>query len=50
MVTAAKAMAGVAAKDLLDPSLIASAKADLAKRVGTEGFVCPIPDDVKPPV
>jgi aminobenzoyl-glutamate utilization protein B len=50
MVTAAKAMAGVAAEALLDPSLIASAKADLARRVGTEGYVCPIPDDVQPPV
>jgi aminobenzoyl-glutamate utilization protein B len=50
MVTAAKAMAGVAAEALLDPSLITSAKADLARRVGPEGYVCPIPDDVQPPV
>jgi aminobenzoyl-glutamate utilization protein B len=50
MVPAAKAMAGVAAEALLDPSLIASAKADLAKRVGTEAYVCPVPDDVQPPV
>jgi aminobenzoyl-glutamate utilization protein B len=50
MVAAAKAMAGVAVEALLDPTLIASAKADLAKRIGREGYVCPIPDDVQPPV
>jgi aminobenzoyl-glutamate utilization protein B len=50
MVTAAKAMAGLAAEALLDPSLIASAKADFASRVGAAGYVCPIPDDVEPPV
>jgi aminobenzoyl-glutamate utilization protein B len=48
MVTAAKAMAGVAVDAILDPNLIARAKADLAQRTAAGGYVCPIPDDVQP--
>jgi aminobenzoyl-glutamate utilization protein B len=48
MVTAAKAMAGVAVDAILNPALIVQAKADLAKRTAGGGYVCPIPKDVQP--
>jgi aminobenzoyl-glutamate utilization protein B len=46
----AKVMAGTAIDLLSDPSLIADAKADLARRLAKTPFVNPIPDDVKAPV
>jgi aminobenzoyl-glutamate utilization protein B len=50
MVNAAKVMAGVAVDALGDPSLIARAKADLKARHEATPYVCPLPDDVKPPI
>jgi aminobenzoyl-glutamate utilization protein B len=47
---AAKVMAGTAIDLLSDPSLVAEAKADLAKRLARTPFVNPIPDDVMPPI
>ncbi len=48
MINAAKVMAGVAVDAFRDPSLIASAKADLAKRTETTPYECPLPADIKP--
>ncbi len=50
MVHAAKVMAGTAIDAIQDPGLVARAKADLAARTGTQPYVCPIPDDVRPPI
>lgn len=50
MVNAAKVMAGVAVDALNDPMLIANAKADLKARTDATPYVCPIPDDVNPPL
>jgi aminobenzoyl-glutamate utilization protein B len=50
MVQAAKAMAALGAKALTDPALIAAAKADLGKRTAKTPYLCPIPDDVAPPL
>jgi aminobenzoyl-glutamate utilization protein B len=49
-VQAAKAMAGLGIKALTEPSLIAAAKADLAKRTARTPYVCPLPDSVEPPL
>jgi len=48
MMTAAKAMAGVGLDLFLNPGLLNEAKAELADRVGPEGYVCPIPAGVQP--
>jgi aminobenzoyl-glutamate utilization protein B len=50
MVHVAKAMAGTAVDALLRPDLVAAAKADHAARTAETPYVCPIPDDVQPPV
>ena len=50
MVHAACVMAATGADLFLDPDLRDRAKADLAERVGVEGYVCPLPDDAKPPI
>jgi metal-dependent amidase/aminoacylase/carboxypeptidase family protein len=50
MVQAAKAMAQLGVKGLTDPNLIAAAKADLAKRTARTPYVCPLPDNVAPPL
>jgi aminobenzoyl-glutamate utilization protein B len=50
MVHAAKAMAGTAIDVLKDETLLARAKADHAARIGKNPYVCPIPDDVEPPI
>ena len=50
LVNAAKVMAGVAVDALNDPALIANAKADLKARTDATPYVCPIPDDVNPPL
>ena len=50
MVHAAKVMAATALDGYLDPDLLARAKADLAARTAATPYVCPIPDDVQPPV
>ena len=50
MVNAAKVMAGVAVEALSDASLIAQAKADMKARHAVAPYVCPMPDEVKPPL
>jgi aminobenzoyl-glutamate utilization protein B len=50
LVHVAKAMAGTALDVLRDPALLARAKADHKSRVTRTPYVCPIPDDVDPPV
>jgi aminobenzoyl-glutamate utilization protein B len=50
MVNAAKVMAGTAAEVLLDPTLLARAKADHQARVRKTPYVCPIPEGVEPPL
>jgi aminobenzoyl-glutamate utilization protein B len=50
MVQAAKAMAALGIKALTDPDLIAAARADLEKRTARTPYVCPLPDQVAPPL
>jgi aminobenzoyl-glutamate utilization protein B len=50
MVQVAKAMAATGAAVLTNPQLMAAAKADLARRTAATPYVCPIPDDVSPPL
>jgi aminobenzoyl-glutamate utilization protein B len=50
MVHVAKVMAGVAVDALRDPGLIEAAKADLAGRTDVSPYVCPLPDDLSPPI
>jgi aminobenzoyl-glutamate utilization protein B len=50
MVQAAKAMAGLGVKALLEPDLIAAAKADLNKRTARTPYASPLPDNVAPPL
>jgi aminobenzoyl-glutamate utilization protein B len=50
MVQAAKAMAGLGVKALCEPDLIAAAQADLRKRTARTPYVCPLPDEVSPPL
>jgi aminobenzoyl-glutamate utilization protein B len=50
MVQVAKAMAATGAAALMDPALIARAKADLADRIGAAGYVSPLPAEVEPPL
>ena len=45
---AAKIMAAGAAELMDNPELLAAAKAEHAKRVGPEGYIPPIPKDVRP--
>jgi aminobenzoyl-glutamate utilization protein B len=49
MVHAAKVMAATALAAIRDPALLQRAKAELKERVGGNGYVCPIPDEVVPP-
>lgn len=48
MLFAGKVMAGTVIDMIEDQSLIAEAKAELARRVGPEGYVAPIPKHVRP--
>jgi aminobenzoyl-glutamate utilization protein B len=50
MVHVAKIMAGVAVDALSDPKLIEAAKADLAERTAADPYVCPLPEDLVPPI
>jgi aminobenzoyl-glutamate utilization protein B len=50
MVQAAKAMAGLGVKALLEPDLIDAAKADLKRRTARTPYVSPLPDNVAPPL
>jgi aminobenzoyl-glutamate utilization protein B len=50
MVHVAKIMAGVAVDALNDPALIEAAQADLLARTAENPYVCPLPDDLQPPI
>ena len=50
MVQAAKAMAGLGVKALAERDLIDAAKADLQKRTARMPYVCPLPENVSPPL
>ncbi len=50
MFHAAKVMAATGIDVLTDPDLIKRAKADLAMRVGSQGYVSPLPEGAKPPI
>jgi aminobenzoyl-glutamate utilization protein B len=50
MIHAAMAMAATAADAFADPGLIAAAKADLKRRVGPQGYVCPLGPGATPPL
>jgi len=50
MAHAAKVMAATGLEALQNPDLIARAKADLAERVGPEGYTSPLPADAQPPI
>ena len=50
LVHVAKVMAGTAIDAIRDPALISRAKADLAERTRLSPYVCPLPDDVHPPI
>jgi aminobenzoyl-glutamate utilization protein B len=50
MVQAAKAMAGLGVNALMEPDLIAAAKADHKKRIARTPYASPLPGDVTPPL
>ncbi len=50
MTQAAKVMAATGIDAILDPDLIARAKADLQERVGPDGYICPLDADATPPI
>ncbi|MEO9902595.1 M20 family metallopeptidase [Nisaea sp.] len=50
MIHAAKIMAGTAVDMVRDEELLAAAKADHAARTAKTPYVCPIPEDVHPPL
>lgn len=50
MLHAAKVMAATGAELLTSPGIILDAKAELRSRGGLEGYVCPIPAHIRPPV
>ena len=50
MVHVAKVMAGTAIDVIHDETLLARAKADHQARVARNPYVCPLPDDIEPPI
>ena len=50
LVHVAKVMAGTALDAIQDAELVAQAKADHQAKLGRTPYVCPIPNDVEPPV
>ena len=50
LVHVAKVMAATATEALSNPGLIAQAKADHAARTDATPYVCPLPDDISPPI
>jgi aminobenzoyl-glutamate utilization protein B len=50
LVHVAKVMAGTALDVIRDPALLERAKADHRGRVGKTPYVCPLPEDLAPPV
>ena len=50
LIHVAKVMAGTAIDAIQHPEIIKEAKADLARRTQATPYVCPLPDDVSPPI
>ena len=50
MVHAAKVMAGTGRRLFEDPALLARAKAEHARALAAEPYVCPLPEEVSPPI
>jgi aminobenzoyl-glutamate utilization protein B len=50
MVHAAKVMAATGRRLFEDPGLLARAKAEHARALAAEPYVCPLPADVRPPI
>jgi aminobenzoyl-glutamate utilization protein B len=50
MVHAAKVMARTVERLLAEPAILAEARAEHAARLAAEPYVCPMPDDVTPPL
>ena len=50
LVHVAKVMAGTAVDVIQDEVLLARAKADHQARIGRNPYVCPLPDDLEPPI
>jgi aminobenzoyl-glutamate utilization protein B len=50
LVHVAKVMAGTAVDVIQDEVLLARAKADHQARIGRSPYVCPLPDDLEPPI
>lgn len=50
LVTAAKAMAAQAVSVLVDDGLMAAAEEEHSNRLARQGYICPIPEDVRPPI
>ncbi|MDR1742005.1 MAG: amidohydrolase [Synergistaceae bacterium] len=50
LITAAKMLALAAVRTMARPDVVAEAKRIVGVRNGGKGYVCPLPDDVKPPV
>jgi aminobenzoyl-glutamate utilization protein B len=50
MAHVAKIMAGTAVDALRDATLIARAKADFRERTQRQPHVCPLPEDLTPPI
>ncbi|MEM9063007.1 MAG: amidohydrolase [Pseudomonadota bacterium] len=50
MIYAAKVMAATAKRAIEDPALIAAARAEHERSLAKTPYICPIPDDVTPPI
>lgn len=50
MIHAAKIIAMTGRDLFADPALLAEAKAEHAARLAREPYVCPMPDEVHPPI
>jgi aminobenzoyl-glutamate utilization protein B len=50
MVHVAKVMAGTALDAIQDETLVARAKAEHQARLSRTPYICPIPEDVQPPI
>lgn len=50
MAHAARAMAALAARLIRDPALLRAARDDHARRLAATPYVCPIPEDARPPI
>lgn len=50
MLYAGKVMAGAAIDMLNDPARLEKAKEEFKRRIGPEGYIPPIPKDIKPPI